>query len=97
MFEHGKDFEWTFETDLGPVGVLATVTIEGDRVILNDLSFFPRGAAGRLPIGTRRVRAIFREIREMARSQGFAAIGIEAERLSGKNPGRTISIKRGLL
>jgi hypothetical protein len=48
MFEHGKDFERTFETDLGPVGVLATVTIEGDRVILNDLSTFPRANAGRL-------------------------------------------------
>jgi hypothetical protein len=97
MFEHGKDFERTFETDLGPVGVLAAVTIEGDRVILNDLSMFPRANAGRLPIGTRRVRAIFREIREMARSQGFAEIDIQAERLSGRNPGRTISIKRRLL
>jgi hypothetical protein len=97
MFKTGVDFDETFSTDIGPIGVLAEVVADGDHLQLLDLAVYPTETSNRLRIGTNQVREIYRAIALSARSEGFRRLTITAERLSGANPGRKIRIERSLL
>jgi hypothetical protein len=62
MFVHGADFEHTYSTDRGPIGVLAEVELHGDELVLKDLAIYPAETSGKLPVGVRQMVGIFREI-----------------------------------
>jgi hypothetical protein len=96
-FIHGEDFDETFETVCGLVRVVATVSIEGEKLTLNDFAIFPKGAIRMLPIGTAQVLRIFGQIKLKAREAGFARIALSADRLTGAKRGRIISKERSLL
>jgi hypothetical protein len=96
MFVHGEQYEHDFDTDLGPVGILADASIIGDRLILSDISVYPRETSEILPIGPSGVRRIFGQLKSLAKSQGFVHLTITGERLTGRNPGRTIKRARNL-
>jgi len=96
-FVHGQNFVEIFDTDLGPVRVVALVSIEGDRVVLSDFSIFPKGRVRTLPIGVPQVLDISARIKRSAKAAGFRRIVLRAERLGGANPGRMIVVERSLL
>ena len=95
-FVHGQNFVEIFDTSLGPVRVVALVTIDGDRIVLSDLSIFPKGRTRTLPIGVAQVLEISARIKGSAKAAGFRRIALRAERMGGANPGRMIAIERSL-
>ncbi len=96
MFVDGGDFEKTYETNLGPVGVLAEVQILGQRLVLNGLSVYPMETNERLPIGVRRTIEIVRSIQRDAFDHGFSECVVNAKKLTGASPGRIVKIVRRL-
>ena len=93
---HGNDFERTYSTDAGAIGVLAEVEVRGDELILRDLAIYPDETAGKVSVGVRQMLSIFHRIEEEARLQGFRKCTVEAKRLSGAAPGRIIKMTRRL-
>jgi hypothetical protein len=96
-FVHGKNFVDVFDTELGPVRVVALVMIENDHLVLNDFSIFPKGRTIALPIGVPQVVRIVGQIKRSAKQAGFTRMTVRAERLTGANPGRMITIERSLV
>ena len=96
MFIDGRDFDKTYETSLGPVGVLAEVEIDGSRLVLHAFSMYPIETDQRLHIGVRRTIEIFRSIRQDALEQGFTALVVDAKKLTGASPGRIVKVERRL-
>jgi hypothetical protein len=96
MFVDGGDFEKTYETSLGPVGVLAEVQIRDQRLILNALSIYPIETSERLPIGVRRTLEILRSIKQDALDQGFSDYVVNSKKLTGASPGRIVKVERRL-
>jgi len=96
MFVDGGDFEKTYETSLGPVGVLAEVQIRDQRLVLNALSIYPIETSERLAIGVRRTIEILRSIKQDALDQGFSEYVVNAKKLTGASPGRIVKVERRL-
>jgi hypothetical protein len=94
MFVHGTDFDRTYPTDHGPIGILAEVQIDGDELSLKDLTIYPVETDRSLKVGVRQMLSIFDEIEQEARIQGFRRCTVEAHRLSGAAPGRIIKRTR---
>jgi len=94
-FVHGKKFDRTFETALGPVRVGARVSIDGGHLTLYDFEIFPRKVS-RLRIGMHELLEILRWIKQSAKAEGFTELTVDAERLSGANPERIIKKHRRL-
>jgi hypothetical protein len=96
MFIDGEDFDATYETSLGPIGVLAEVEIHFDQLVLNAVSIYPIETSRRLPIGVRQIVEIVRSIERDAQKQGFSECVVNARKLSGASPGRIVRLVRRL-
>jgi hypothetical protein len=96
-FVQGRNFVDVFDTELGSVRVVAHVSIMGDHLVLDDFAIFPKGRTRSMAIGVPQVVRIIGQIKRNAKQAGFTRITVRAERLTGANPGRMITIERSLL
>ena len=96
LFVHGDLFEYRFETVAGEVGFLAEVEIEGTTLHLRDIAVYPTGPSQALAVGAAEVLRCFSLLEDLARDEGFDDLRITGQRLSGANPGATVSLDRSL-
>lgn len=95
MFRDGEDYEQTFLTPVGPVTMLAEVSVHGDVLWIKDFVVYPTEAE-HLEVGVREVLKMTRSITTEALAQGFREVQVTGKRLSGAAPGRIISVMRRL-
>jgi hypothetical protein len=92
---YGESYDRFFDLPEGKVGVLADIYVEGETLVLYNLSVYPVDHE-RLNAGVRNLLRIRRQMELDALLLGYKRIRITGKRLTGASPGREVDVKRRL-
>ena len=91
----GKSYDRFYELPEGTIGVIADVYVDGQTVVLQDLSIYAVNHE-RLDIGVAKLLSIRRLIEADVRQLGYTGIRITGMRLTGASPRREVDVRRRL-
>lgn len=94
-FATGQLFERTIQTSKGPVGVIAEVVVQGEKLVLKDVAVYPTASSQPLTGVYRELLGARSQLLNELKSQGFKHLQIIGERVpnsTSANPGRAIDI-----
>jgi RHS repeat-associated protein len=88
----GGVIDRVFQTSSGPVRVYAEVVAEGQTAVIKDVAIYPAASETGLQVGYTQMRQGLNGVLSDLKAQGFTQARIEAYRVSGAVPGRTMNL-----
>jgi hypothetical protein len=88
----GGIIDRVFQTSSGPVRVYAEVVAEGQTAVIKDVAIYPAASETGLQVGYTQMRQGLNGVLSDLKAQGFTQARIEAYRVSGAVPGRTMNL-----